>query len=161
MALIDYVDRSYDYFAFQGVQPNGDRQLVMELFSPTSSGQICTGIQKLTQRWILEFLTEIGSMPGLPTRGANFMTRVKRGELRTYSDIWAEFVFSAYTVGVNLRNEENDTWAPDERLASANLLSLAVLPGYANLKIAITSQAGETRETILPIETLPQKIADN
>lgn len=158
--LINYKNRVYDFFAFQGVKLAGDAQLRGELFTPESSGQICTGIQKLTQRWLLEFMTEAGSMPGLPNRGTNFMAQVRQGLLRNYADIWSEFVFSAYYAGVNLSGEENDTWSPEERYASAELLSLAVLPGYANLRIAITSRAGETRETILPISTLPQTISD-
>lgn len=157
-ALIDYKDRSYDFFAFQNVKPEGDNLLEMELFSKLSPGQICTGIQKLTQRWLLEFLTEAGSMPGLPARGTNFMTLVRQGRLISYTRIWSEFVFSAYTAGVNLRREEDDTWNPEERYSKANLLSLAVLPGYANLRIEITSQAGVSRKTILPISTLPQTI---
>lgn len=158
--LIAYKNRSYDFFAFQDVSSAKETQLRMELFTPESSGQICTGIQKLTQRWTLEFLTEAGSMPGLPARGTNFMTRVRQGRLRSYADIWSEFIFSAYYASINLLQEENDTWPADERYKSAELISLAVLPGYANLKIAITSQAGDTRETILPISTLPQTIID-
>jgi len=158
--LINYKDRVYDFFAFQGVKETGEARLGMELFTPESSGQIVTGIQKLTQRWLLEFMTEAGSMPGLPNRGTKFMTRVRRGELRNYANIWSEFTFSAYYAGVNLTAEEDETWSPEERLVSAELISLAVLPGYANLRIAITSQAGETRETILPISTLPQTIID-
>jgi hypothetical protein len=158
--LFDYVDRSYDFLAFQNVEAQGSTLLGLELFSTTTSGQICTGIQKLTQRWLLEFLTEQGSMPGLPDRGTEFMRLVRQGALRTYGNIWSQFVFSSYTAGVKLRNEETDDWDDDERFSSAQLLNLAVLPGYANLSIAINSLAGSTRKIILPIDTLPQNIIE-
>lgn len=158
--LTDYKDRTYDFFAFQDVKSSGDALLGMELFNSSSAGQICTGIQKLSQRWLLEFLTEVGSMPGLPNRGTNFMRLVRQGRLINYPTIFAEFAFSNYTAGVNLRAEEDTTWAPDERFGSATLLNLAVLPGYANLRILITSLAGTDRQVVLPISTLPQTIID-
>ncbi len=159
--LFDYVGRSYDYLAFQNVKEEGSAQLDFSLFSEESSGQIATGIQKLSQRWLLEFLTEAGSMPGLPGRGTNFMRRVRQGVLRTYSGIWTEFTFSAYTAAVNLRREETNDWADDERYANAQLLSLAVLPSYANLSVQITSRAGASRKVIMPVQTLPQTIVDS
>jgi hypothetical protein len=158
--LADYADRSYDFLAFQNVKEEKEALLDLVLFSEKSSGQIATGIQKLTQRWLLEFLTEAGSMPGLPARGTNFMTMVRQGLLRTYAAIWGEFIFSAYTAGLNLRKEETDAWPDDERFVSAKLLNLAVLPGYASLNIAITSRAGTSRKVVMPIETLPQNIVD-
>ena len=158
--LFDYVGRSYDYLALQNVKETGDAQLDLSLFSEKTSGQITTGIQKLAQRWLLEFLTETGSMPGLPNRGTNFMRMVRQGRLRNYASIWAEFTFSAYTAGVNLSREETDQWDDDERYANAQLLSLAVLPSYANLSIAITSRAGSSRQVIMPVQTLPQTIVD-
>lgn len=158
MALIDYKDRSYDFFAFQNVKAAGESQLGLELFSEKNAGQICTGTQKLAQRWLLEFLTELGSLPGLPDRGCEFMTKVRQGRLRNYADVWAEFIFSAYRVSATLINEEDDTWNPEERFFRAELLALAFLPGYANLSISITSVAGDSRQVILPIATLPQTI---
>ena len=159
MALIDYKDRTYDYFALQGVKPVGDAQLSLQLFSKEITGQVCTGPQKLAQRWLLEFLTETGSMPGLPNRGCTFMTKVRQGTLRTYSDVWTAFVFGAYQTSVTLLNEEDDTWPDDERLLRAELLSLTFFPGYANLNIQIISRAGNSRAVILPISTLPQTLS--
>lgn len=159
--IFDYADRVYDFLAFQNVKERGDALLELALFSEKSSGQISTGIQKLTQRWLLEFLTETGSMPGLPERGTEFMTLVRQGRLRTYSSIWTQFTFSSHTAGVNLRREEKTTWPDEERFKRANLLSLAVLPSYASLNIQITSLAGDSRKILLPIQTLPQTIADS
>ena len=43
----------------------------------------------------------------------------------------------------------------EERFDTATLDTVTILPGYINLRVMITSLAGEERAVILPIETLP------
>jgi hypothetical protein len=154
--MATYDNRVYDFLALQNVKQSGDVQLGLELFTPTNSGLIATGVQKLAQRWLIEFLTEKGSLIGLPERGTTFMTLVKQGRLRTTATITAQFHFAAHAAGITLAAEENDTWAPDERIADVKLQSLAFLPGYAKLYVLVSSRAGDTREVIMPIATLPK-----
>lgn len=158
MALSDYANRRYDFLALQNVSPDIETQLGLELFDKAGKSQICVGVQKLAQRWLLEFLTERGSMTGLPDRGCNFMTLVRQGRLRSQSDVTIAFSFAAYDVRTALAREEDDTWPADERISNAELLSVAFLPGYANLRVNIVSRAGTTRAIILPVATLPQTI---
>lgn len=158
MAIIDYKDRAYDVMAFQDVSRYGDTLLTMALFDAKTGGTISTGIQKLAQRWVLEFLTELGSMPGLPERGTTFMTLVRQGRLRTYNDVSSNFIFSALSARLNLQQEETDEWPNDERINGVDLLSVEFAPGYANLKVELTSLAGTARQVILPIATLPENL---
>jgi hypothetical protein len=158
MAIADYANRKYDFLALQNVKSVGDNQLGLLLFANDGTSQICVGVQKLAQRWLLEFLTETGSMPGLPDRGTDFMTLVRTGRLRTSGAVIVAFNFAAYTARVNLNKEEDNTWPDDERLADAELLDISFLPGYANIKVAIYSRAGNNRTVVMPIATLPQKI---
>jgi hypothetical protein len=158
MALIDYANRKYDFLALQNIRPFNETLLGLELATPKNSGQIATGPQKLVQRWLLEFLTELGSMPGLPNRGTNFMTLVRQGRLRTETAVLSAFNFAAYDARVNLIKEEDDTWVDDERIGSADLLSIAFLPGYAQIKFTLSSRAGSTRAIILPVATLPKNL---
>lgn len=155
MTLQDYTTRRYDLLGFENVKPVGETKLNLVLFSDQNSGQICTGIQKLAQRWLLEFLTEAGSMVGRKNRGCAFMSEVRTGRLRTQTDLFYSFALSELTVRQNLRTEETDEMPDDERIGNASLLSLAFLPGYAQIKVVITSLAGTTREVILPVSTLP------
>jgi hypothetical protein len=155
MSLQDYATRRYDLLAFENVKPDKESQLNLVLFSENNSGQICTGIQKLSQRWMLEFLTEVGSMIGKPDRGCEFMRNVRFGYLRSATDIFYAFARSAFVVRQNLQKEETDAMPNDERLDNAEFISVAFLPGYAQMKIAITSLAGDTREVIMPVSTLP------
>jgi len=154
MSLAEYANRKYDYLAFQGVKALGEARLGLALYAEDTSGQICVGIQKLAQRWALEFLTELGSMPGLPTRGSDFMTQVRQGSLRNEVDVVAAFGAASLYVERNLRNEEYENMPSDEQFDEAELTSVQFLPGYMNLRVMIYSRAGESRAAILPIETL-------
>lgn len=155
MSLADYASRKYDYLAFRNVTAQGDAQLGLALYDTDTSGQICTGIQKLAQRWALEFLTEIGTMTGLPNRGSDFMSLMRRGVLRDQSDVLAAFATTNLFITRNLRNEEYAGMPDDERFDTADLTSVAIFPGYMKLTVMISSRAGDSRAVILPVETLP------
>jgi hypothetical protein len=155
MSLADYANRKYDFLALQREDSPQRGRLELVLYSEDNSGKICAGIQKLTQRWLLEFLTEKGSMPGLPTRGADFMRFVRQGTLRTQLSVTQAFYAANMRIRVTLQEEEYDGMPDDERLSDAALLSVGLLPGYMNLGIAITSLAGDSREILVPVATLP------
>lgn len=155
MSLQEYANRKYDFLAFQRIDGRKDGAVGMALYSEDTSGRIITGIQKLAQRWTLEFLTEQGTMRFLPARGADFMTFVRQGRLRTQSDVFAAFATAGLVITQNLRQEEYADMPLDERFSEAVLTSVSVMPGYINLRVMITSLAGEERAVVLPIETLP------
>jgi hypothetical protein len=155
MSISAYANRKYDYLGLQNVKAQGEASLGLELFTPTNSGQICVGVQKLAQRWALEFLTEDGSMPGLPSRGNEFMRLVRQGRIRSAPEVRGFFATSSLTIDRNLRNEEYAGMPDDERFESASLLGVSFLPGYLSLTVEIVSRAGSSREVILPISVLP------
>lgn len=149
--FLDYAGRRVDVLALRGAQEMGEVQLQQTLFDEESAGEICTGIQKLAQRWTVEFLTEAGSMRFLPNRGCRFMTDVRFGRMHTEVDVETSFLFSMVPVGRNLQNEEDEEMAADERFASAELLAIVIQPGYLSLSVKINSQAGTSRKVILPL----------
>lgn len=167
MALIDYANRRHDYLA---VQPNPTikNKLDLELFNSRTSGAVCVGIQKLAQRWLLEFMTELGSMPGLPQRGCEFMTAARAGRFLTKVNVAVEFARSSVDVRRNLAADEYDGMPDDERFLSAELVATTVVPEnvagaktatsatYLTLTVKINSVAGESRKIIAPIEIVPQ-----
>jgi hypothetical protein len=155
MSLKTFASRKYDYLAFQAVDARTDGLKDMALYDPATSGRICTGAQKLAQRWALEFLTERGSMPYRPERGCDFMTEIRRGRLRTQADIRGEFTLASLAITQNLRAEEYAGMPDEERFDRAVLANVILQPGYADLRVIIVSVAKETRTITLPIETLP------
>lgn len=155
MSIADYAGRRIDILAFQGQTEHGEQLLDQILFGEGNSGQICTGILKLCQRWLIEFMTEQGTLRYLPDRGCLFMRELRRGTLRTESAVTASFRFSELVVRQNLQGEETDEMPDDERLANADLTRLVISPERMDLYIAITSLAGASRKLILPTSTLP------
>lgn len=155
MAISDYAQRKYDFLGLQVAKLDRETRVGLALYAEDNSGKICAGIQKLAQRWALEFLTERGSMPGLPNRGSDFMLQVRRGELRTQLDVTQSFHDAALRIRATLQAEEYAGMPEDERLDDVELMSVIIEPGYLNLRVMISSVAGTGRAVVLPIQTLP------
>ena len=155
MSLQDYASRKYDYLAFRNVSAVKEKQLDMELFSVRDTGQICVGAQKLAQRWLLELLTETGSILADPTRGCDFMAAVRQGRLRTSVNVYTTFSAADLDIRRNLQNEEYDGMPDDEKFNSAELTNVAILAGFLRLDVKINSVAGTSRQIIVPVATLP------
>jgi hypothetical protein len=156
MSAFDYIGRRFDVLALQDVAAIGEVQLQQRLFDP-NSGEVCTGVQKLAQRWVLEFFTVTGSIPFQPRRGVDFLRVARRGGFRSEADVIAEYNFAAVQIKQTLQNEEVAAMQDDERLLTDELLELLLEPGRLSLKVRLTSVAGEGRRIILPISTSPIK----
>lgn len=148
-----YAGRQYDVLAIRGAVAAGDVELSQTLFDSERDGEICVGIQKLSQRWIMEFLTELGSMRFQPTRGCRFVTDLRRGRLRSQEDVVTSFGFSAFTITNNLQLEETDDMPDDERFDHAELVEIVVAQDLVSLRVNVLSLAGGAREVILPVST--------
>jgi hypothetical protein len=155
MSIADFANRKYDFLALQRSDDSRNSRLDLVLYSDDNPGKICAGPQKLAQRWLLEFLTEKGSLIGLPDRGCDFMRFVRQGTIKTQLNVTQTFNASNMRIRVTLQDEEYAGMPDDERLDDAELLSVGLLPGYMNLSIGITSRAGDAREILVPIATLP------
>ncbi len=156
MSAFDYIGRRFDVLALQDVALLGEARLSQKLFEP-NSGQVCTGVQKMAQRWVLEFCTVTGSLKFQPLRGVDFMQVARRGGFRSEADVIAEYNFAAVQIKQTMQNEEVAGMQDDERLALDELLELVLEPGRLSIKVRLTSVAGETRRVILPISTSPIK----
>lgn|GEM_PF-2541708 len=157
---LNYLGRKFDVLALRGAKPRGDVRLTQTLFDEVVGGEVCTGVQKLAQRWALEFLTARGSMGfHLASRGTHFINQAKTGRLRTEVDVNAQFAFAAVLVRDNLIKEEDDTMHAEDRLSKATLLSIVLFGDSFQLYVKIESQAGDTREVILPIPITPVNIS--
>jgi len=156
----DYTGRTVDILAFDGAFSDGKFELAQSLHSPSKpSGQVCAGIQKLTQRWVIELLTPRGSMPYLPTRGSSFLNNVRSGKIRTEIDASLIFNFAKDQVAFNLIQEDSlGTYPTDERYGSADLLGVQVVTGSKmTISVRINSLAGSTRVFVVPVSVVPAR----
>ncbi len=149
--LVDYFDRTIDLTAFDGMTAQGEQQLTMRLAAPGEGGQVCTGAQKVVQRFLLKLLTELGSDPLEPEDGTEFLTKLNRGEIRNQVDALVVFAEAQLDIRRRLRAEETAADPADERYESAVVESLAVLPGFVQYHLRITTRAGDARQVILPL----------
>ena len=156
---VDYLDRKFDVLAFAGASPRTAVLLQQSLFRAGTSGEVCTGVQKLAQRWALEFLTIRGSMPfHMQSRGSDFLRWVRQGRLQTEYDVRAYFNFAAQQVSTNLLNEEVATMHPEDRFDRASLLQLQLHGTSLALVVNVRSLAGDNRQVILPIHITPANL---
>lgn len=142
---------TYDLLVFSGYTPNKLYPAGMTLFSGGNSSQACTGIVKLAQRWLMEFLTELGSQTNTPTRGCLFMTLFRNGQLQTESAVTAQFIFCSVGISNNLQSDNTAATPADEILDSASLDTIVIQPGNLQLAITITSAAGNSVQLYAPI----------
>jgi hypothetical protein len=154
MSLDQYLGRRYDLAIFQGVQSQGDTRLVQSLFGD-NSGAVTTGTNKLSQRVAIELLMDADSPKYQINRGTSLVGSVRRGELRTETDVYIAFSFAAARVEQLFRSQEEDSDPDEERLESLELLSLALSPDQLRLTVQINTAAGTSRTVILPITVMP------
>lgn len=151
-----YVGREFDLLAMQDAAPVGEALLAQTIFSNEDAGQVCTGVQKLAQRWLLHMLTDRGSMPYNADDGTDLLAEARRGVWRIEADVIESYDFAAADVALYMAREEDDSMHPEDRFDHDELLSVALLPySSVSLSVAIFSQAGDSRKVILPIPFSP------
>jgi hypothetical protein len=154
MSVADYLGRQVDALAFPGAEARGMVPLEQELASEDNSGQICVGVQKLAQKFLLALLTELGTMPYQRERGTQFLTEARLGRWQTELDVTSSFTLALADIERQLVNDESDSTPDDERFGSAELRSLVLTSETVQLTIVIRSRSGLSRRVILPIPFL-------
>jgi hypothetical protein len=149
--VVDYRGRQADILAFKDIEPNKDSLTTMALARENDGGEITAGIQKLAQRWLLEMLTEEGTIPWEPERGTLFMTQLRLGLVRTTIEAEQLFFFAEDQARLNLILEEDDDMPDDERFGSASLVSLAVNGDLLVVRAELTSRAGKGVTLLMPL----------
>lgn len=151
MSLVDYAGRKKDILALRGQRAVGAAPLTQDVLA--GGGQVCVGIVKLAQWFVTTLLTRVDSVRFRPGIGTSFYTKLMAGQLRTETDVFVAFGFAVGDLKAQARTIETTTTPRDEQFADAVLLSVAVLPGYAQLHVSLRSKAGDSRTMILPIPT--------
>jgi len=150
-----YIGRTFDLLVLQGATRAGSAQLQHTIFGEESSSEVCTGVQKLAQRWAMKFLTIAGSMPYLPDEGTDFVRLLQQGLLRDEAEALAAFTIAAVQVRTSMQAEEDSSMDDEDRMDTATLKRLALSNQWVSLTVEIYSLAGTSREVILPIPYLP------
>jgi hypothetical protein len=148
--ISSYLGRTVDISAFQNISIEHSTLLSQTLAEPGKSGIAITGIAKLGQRFLLELLTERGSIRFLPARGCDFMLEARLGLIRTQSDLISAFTRSMLDVGETLTAEEEDSDSLDERFGSASIDNIQLDGSRAIVGIRLSSLDPDA-QAILPV----------
>lgn len=140
---------TYDVSAFQATETGNYSQIFIE---GTNSGTLVFGPRKLAQRFIIELMTERGSLKYLPNRGTAFIAAAKTGQILTEVDIFSSFAIALLTIKDNLKAEEADEDPDDERLDDAEIEEVILTPGVVSLKIRVHTLAGTSVGINIPLE---------
>lgn len=151
----DYSNRKVDVLALDGAFNDGTFQLDQKIYA--NGGKVCAGIQKLAQRWLIEFLTPLGSIPYLTDRGCDFINKVRSGRIRSEVDATMAFNFARDKVATSLKKEDSEgTYPDDEKYSEAVLLGIQVVAGSKlSLSVRIDSVAGDKRVFVVPLDVVP------
>mgnify|MGYP000877176217 CR=1 FL=1 len=116
----DYVGRKVDLLAFHGYD-SGDPSAPLEqsLAPDGTGGAVVAGVEKLAQRFLVELLTERGSLPYAAARGCSILSEARQGGWRSAGDVTRSFYSSLVDVRRTLLGLESDSDPDDERYASA------------------------------------------
>jgi len=147
---------TYDIIAFSGAGFDTLRLTTQSIFYSDGEASLCTGIQKLCQKWLLEFLTARGSMGfHLANRGTDFLRVFRERQFNSESDVRSQFNFASTLVYNNLISDWTAATPDDEKLGSAVLNGIVLSPGTLLLTVQITSVAGTSATFKTPITVLP------
>lgn len=153
---VNYTGRTIDYLIFQGVAATGQQQVSLELGDETG-GQVCTGVQKVSQTFTSMLLTKVGTLLADSEYGTEFMTKAQSGMFRTDADVKTAFSGAAELVRRKMRQEAAANNLPnDERLARVELTSISLDRGASKLTLAaqLITDAGSTRTVYLPVSVV-------
>ena len=153
----DYSNRKVDVLALDGAFNDGTFQLDQKIYA--NGGKVCAGIQKLAQRWLIEFLTPLGSIPYLTGRGCDFINKVRSGRIRSEVDATMAFNFARDKVATSLKKEDSEgTYPDDEKYSEAVLLGIQVVAGSKlSLSVRIDSVAVDKRVFVVPLDVVPAR----
>jgi hypothetical protein len=149
--ISDYIGRTIDVLAYDGAKLLGRTLLTQALANENEGGKVTTGIQKLSQRVLIELMTEKGSMQFLPERGTEFLLEARQGYLNSQLDVFMSVARASVDVINNLRGEESESDPDDERIDAIETVAVTYSPGEASVTLKITSLAGDARPIILPV----------
>lgn len=152
MGIEQYVGRTVDVLAYRGGTSTGERLLSQSLLDENDNGEIATGIQKLAQRFLLELLTEKGSIQYLPNRGCNFMYEARTGAWQTSLDVMAAFSAALLDIKENLQSEQSSSDPADEQFSDAELVSVSLTGDTASIVVRVVSAAGTSRVFVSPLQ---------
>lgn len=153
----DYTGRQVDLEFLHEIQlPAGVVSVDMRLGNPKVSRSV-TGIQKAVQRYVIVFLTELGSIRHDPRIGTRSVQQLRSVASRGPSWVRGVFTVANRRALSIIRSEDQDTETygdipDDERIESVELMGSTYDAGNSvlSLTIGVTTRAGLMFRFVIP-----------
>lgn len=116
-------------------------------------GQMVGSLEKLAQQFTLRLLTPRGMQAYEPGEGTQFMLDVLAGRLKTAAQVKQSFAIARDEILSQFAADvmKWDNIPSDERLANIELISVVVDRGSIHMQVRLTSVAGLSTSTNIPI----------
>lgn len=139
-------------FMHVGQNSQISQRVQQDLFN-NAGGTAATGIQKLVQQVTLRLLTPRDGYRFEPLEGAQLMTDVIAGQLRTAEDARRAFANSRESILQQFARDESDypLLSDEERLHDLNLINVSVQRDSLYLYVKIVSRAGRNSVFAVPL----------
>ena len=138
---------TFDIALYQVASP----YYVAALATSTVTGRLLTAHEKLAQRFLLELMTEKGSMTFDPLRGCDFITRLRSGVVLNEQDVINIFYTALIDITGNLTNEETSNDETNQRFGGANINSIAISSGVVTMNISVINVIEEAINLSIPV----------
>lgn len=144
----NYDNRLVDLLIFQNVDPLRKKEVYLGL---GDEGYVCTGIQKVAQTFLVNFLTDRGSNPWDLLKGTDFLPNLRAGLIIDDNTLQAEFQIALLESTEYIRRNTPADTPDDEQFRTADLMSWDISNGKLTMYIKVESVAGESRDYIVPV----------
>jgi hypothetical protein len=148
----DYSGRKKDIsIAFRIDPSNINRQIVDLRFGKVSS--FVAGIQKLIQRYMITFLTILGTQPNYPQYGTDILKILQQGNTISKNDLVHLFNFANLKVMTLFKayQSSNPSEPSDEQISTAVLQDIQTGADFVYFDVKIFTLAGDEVNFLLPI----------
>jgi len=135
------IPRLMDVAAFHADKDAADATLLQHsLGDVAGNGSLVSGIAGLAQRFLLELLTDRGSMQYQPERGCGFLQEARRGGLQTPLDIAGAISRALIQIARNLALDNTATTPADEQLDHVVIQQIRYSAGHAVIHLQLQSK---------------------
>lgn len=154
----NYTGRQLDLEILQSVVSPDHAQKVIPGIS-LSGGKIVSGIEKMVQRYLVLFLTKLGSVHFDKLAGSDLLSNLAKGTITDTNSFTFHFnIANEYALSKMKEDSESNLYGPenpDEAIDSAELKNIDLDYGSSTARISIklTSKAGNNYYFVVPLHT--------
>ena len=119
---------------------------------PYRSGARITGGQKTIQRFIMELMTQAGSVLFQPDYGCNLVSEIRGCNVQSLDEINECLTQSIHTVVMNMRTRDRADATAEEIVDTVNVLELIQNFDHVLARLQLITFAGTQHSLELPLE---------